>query len=521
MACWRALQITEIVRMICLEAYSEERYLRPTTLLALTTTSKIFSEPALDILWHEQSSLVPLVKCMPESLWEERESGKDAVLHIRRPIESSDISKLLFYSMRVRIFERRPYGREKTVHPEFLRALDMALPPNFMPKLVSLKWTPRLKHEVSLRHFLQPQLQKISLDIEDSVSALSILPYIKSCCPLITDLDLALQSDRPHTVSVMSNLVCGLHHLTDLSVPNLDEMGFRHVAQLPFLTKLSVSWAAEHSTLYPPDFLSETAFPALTSLSVCCRTARLCMGIIQTISSSRFARLYIYPLANWTTAAWQDLHTSLRDLSIKSVFKTLEVEDMDSYSGLDVGLHVVSEDSLRPLLAIKTLNNLTHHTHAGVDVGDDFLEEMARAWPSIGSILFRSDCLHPLPRATLKCLIPFARCCPELDYLELRMNAVNVPEFVQAPGQRIRHEVLEYLEVGESPIARGKEARVAAFISNLFPELDSLIVPDAMSLLDEDSRTHAKSWRRVKEMLPVFCEIRAEEKEFWRQELRS
>jgi hypothetical protein len=73
-ACLQALQINEIVRMICdqAEAADVESYSPPHTLLSLARTSRIFSDPALDLIWREQSSLVPLVKCMPDTLWEER-----------------------------------------------------------------------------------------------------------------------------------------------------------------------------------------------------------------------------------------------------------------------------------------------------------------------------------------------------------------------------------------------------------------------------------------------------------------
>lgn len=35
------------------------------TLAALARTCKTFSEPALDILWYSQDSVVPLISCLP------------------------------------------------------------------------------------------------------------------------------------------------------------------------------------------------------------------------------------------------------------------------------------------------------------------------------------------------------------------------------------------------------------------------------------------------------------------------
>lgn len=59
--------------MICQEAKPDSIYsLRHHTLPSLARTSKIFTEPALDLIWREQRSLAPLVKTMPETVWEQR-----------------------------------------------------------------------------------------------------------------------------------------------------------------------------------------------------------------------------------------------------------------------------------------------------------------------------------------------------------------------------------------------------------------------------------------------------------------
>ncbi|KAG1776409.1 hypothetical protein EV702DRAFT_938463, partial [Suillus placidus] len=39
------------------------------TLLALALTCKLFTGPALDLLWQDLRGLAPLIKCLPQSLW--------------------------------------------------------------------------------------------------------------------------------------------------------------------------------------------------------------------------------------------------------------------------------------------------------------------------------------------------------------------------------------------------------------------------------------------------------------------
>ncbi|KAF7331042.1 hypothetical protein MVEN_02444500 [Mycena venus] len=521
MACSQALQITEIVRLISEEADTESWYIPPITLVSLATTSRIFSDPALDLIWREQRSLVPLVKCMPDTLWEEREG---VVIHLLRPIASSDMSRLLFYSVRVRDLSMDdPIGRGKrgTLHPEFLRALDLSLPPHlFMPKLSHFSWVPKKKEVLSImRHFLGARIRKIDLGFGEHSMNLSILPFIKYSCPLISEFDLRVQTD-PYSTPLISDAVCGWQHLTDLSIPNLDEAGFMHIARLPSLSGLNLRSAKDTMLPYPPEFLTGSSFPALKYLFLGCETVRFCAGLVQVISSPNFESLSIRPLTSWTTVAWGELHTTLRDCFNNSAFQTIEVdgEEDESSHPVDITPYALSSDALRPLLEIKTLTSVSYQIYPGLDVDDEFLEEMALAWPDLQSLHFSTEVFQTQqPRATLKCLIAFAQHCLELSALGLCMDATDVPEFTQVPGDRVSNW-LNSLEVGASPINATKEAHIAAFISNLFPQLEYLI-PFSSVLVPEAFSSHAKSWRRVEDMIPVFASVRLQEKVFWTQDV--
>ena len=47
----------------------EDDPLSASSLARLARTCKAFQDPALDILWHSQYSLVPLLKCLPRDAW--------------------------------------------------------------------------------------------------------------------------------------------------------------------------------------------------------------------------------------------------------------------------------------------------------------------------------------------------------------------------------------------------------------------------------------------------------------------
>ena len=64
----KSLLVSEIISRVCSELYSTyDSY--PGTLAAFALTCHGISEPALDILWHTHSSIVPLLKCMSDELW--------------------------------------------------------------------------------------------------------------------------------------------------------------------------------------------------------------------------------------------------------------------------------------------------------------------------------------------------------------------------------------------------------------------------------------------------------------------
>ncbi|KAJ7886174.1 hypothetical protein B0H14DRAFT_1321637 [Mycena olivaceomarginata] len=366
-ACQRALGIQEIVRMICREADSRW-YIPQTTLISLATASKIFTDPALDVIWREQRSLVPLVKCMPETLWEEHDTKRitGPVIHLRRPITSADLPRFLFYSVRVRELELQ-YRSHGTLHHDFLRALDLCMPVHgCMPKLIKLNWAPKTHGVLSIiRHFLGPRIREIDLgNLADNTTMLSILPFIKSSCPLVSEFTLG-GSPSPLSHGAVSDAVCGWQYLTDLSVPNLDRAGFLHVAQLVSLTSLSLC-SQEETALHPPDFFSGPTFPSLEYLYVRCQTARFCTGLIQVISSRRLKDLTLRPLASWTTSVWQTVHTVLRDCLNHTALSSIEVEEGGNLSTRppDMTPYVLTADALRPLFAFNKLSSITYQLHS-------------------------------------------------------------------------------------------------------------------------------------------------------------
>ena len=71
----RCLSVTDIVYVIC-EKLSEPLGLAGNfsrelaSLAAFARTCRAVHEPALDHLWYTQTSIIPLLRCMPDGTWE-------------------------------------------------------------------------------------------------------------------------------------------------------------------------------------------------------------------------------------------------------------------------------------------------------------------------------------------------------------------------------------------------------------------------------------------------------------------
>lgn len=79
----RALGIPELVDLICAQLGTEG----PGGLLgndvahalsAFSRTSKMFCNPALNVLWRRQDTILNLLRCMPDDLWDIEESAEIA-----------------------------------------------------------------------------------------------------------------------------------------------------------------------------------------------------------------------------------------------------------------------------------------------------------------------------------------------------------------------------------------------------------------------------------------------------------
>ena len=80
----------------------------PATLASAARTCKTFSEPALDILWRDQSSLMPLIKCLPANALKESRFSKSRLVN-HTHLSTSSCADCLFLGNHQRTWARGLY----------------------------------------------------------------------------------------------------------------------------------------------------------------------------------------------------------------------------------------------------------------------------------------------------------------------------------------------------------------------------------------------------------------------------
>ncbi|KAJ7708213.1 hypothetical protein B0H17DRAFT_1325134 [Mycena rosella] len=540
----RSLKIPEIVALICFHIlcpHELDSRLRSraslATLAAVARTCTAFSNPALNLLWMSQETVMHLLQCMPEDIWsqesasdedEEEEEG----MGLARAILPSDWDRPLVYARRVKIFHfQEPYGLSWS--PKFFEELRLSFPGEYLfPNLETLEWE---SHKGSLlphvRMFLGPRLKHLTVAVFTSIAQLSLLPGLAKQCPALVDVQIEFSDDLERQCqSSLSLFVRGLNCVETLSVPCLDRAALEHVGRLPTFTSLKL----HHQLPLPsspalPSITNQALFTSLESLAVTGpdigeTLAFLAHSPIEAIDGTFPLLTTATTIATcYTTLVNTCSHAPLSSLSLR---RGLIGQTNPTINTLPTAAHIetyaIRGPQLRPLFLFTDLTHVNLGTPVGFALDDIAVTEMARAWPHLISLhLSATEYAHVPPRVTLDGLLSFAKYCPFLISLDLPLDASTVPDWQEqrAQNRRVRQTRFRTLNVRRSPVV--SPLAVSACLSSMFPNLRSVRCcrpdPDAVP----GSRAHETTilyerWTTVEAALPVLRTVRAEERH-WAQ----
>ncbi|KAF8554947.1 hypothetical protein OG21DRAFT_1603156 [Imleria badia] len=432
-------------------------------LASLAQTCRVFSEPSLNCLWRKLGSLRPLLRCI--FTVEVVDTRKNL-----RPPSLAEWSIINRYSRRIQELE---VSEDNTL---FLLECSI-FEPNFLPNLRVLKWVvdDYSGSLACIRPLLGPKLVSFDLFLEletgDHKELSSLLKTLPSHCPGLKFVSFDLFPDRnAESVSpILSRTICGFEKLARLAIDAvIDGVALQHLVMSPQITDLVLrirqSSQLEDLSLLP----SDTPFSGMKNITLIGPDLGSMIGLLrpegQVFSSTEF-RLESPPTSQLTLAFLTLLASPLRRSSLQSLALGWEDDSDIPDFELQDNPYIISHDTLRPLVFFHNLRELSIDLMNHISLNDEELVDLARGWPLLHFLHLVSGDGPPAKHLTLQVLVSLVVTCPELERVDLDLDARVVP--TTGVGVGVRSTIVKELNFQESPIDDPR--LVAEFLSQHFP----------------------------------------------------
>ncbi|KAJ6587538.1 hypothetical protein DFH09DRAFT_1274464 [Mycena vulgaris] len=491
-------------------------------LAVLARTCKHFQDPALNVLWSEQSTLFNLLDCFPADLFEVKQEPEEDTpdlddeaeenitwitdLHLRRPVTDTDWERPRFYSNRVRTLFLR--GADVLASGQALLALFAG--DHIFPNLVGLSFHADvpvyLRPSFNYIHtLLSPRIEWIDLDCKADLGLLSrIVPILTAQGPYLTRLSISgTVAYSESELRIFSTFVRSLVRVADLAVENLDHRTFQYLGRLPTLRVLNLENPRVPRMLHTPidDSASHEMYSSLETLQFGRTTLDRITAFVDMMSNSPLETIVAESLQEEPTgdavrqfysalAANCSLH-SLQTISIIVPESYLDDDDSDEYR--------INGATLRIIFRFVNITHVFLEQPFGFDLDDTDIFDMACSWPRIEWLALRGT-RRLIPRASLQGLYAFAQHCPNLRGLKISVDATGVPER-HPTNIMVTHSRLTGLELSSAPIRT--PSTVAAFISAIFPRAAVYGYWDVADDLDSSAEEaqYYDLWQEVADIL--------------------
>ena len=541
------------------------------TLPALARTCKAFFEPAIDELWHDLPDLSILVFLMPTDAWRTDEGEthwgqpiRKIVIRLHpacsgtktdhffqsllRDLVPSDLARFHIYTPRVRkpgdffsgppLNTRQDYMLDERALAPLLRVLpEHGVLPNLRQLELNYRTVPVLSA------LLGPSVEVITLRIEkeevlEDTVVLAALREIPRTCPGL--LQLAIHSEARANVflDAITDIIPALQTIEafDMTSSPIPLAALQVLAVAPSLKKLDVLVEFD-DTVY-----EELAAYMMQVGNPFSKLVDLTLGVA---APEHAFRLLAFISSNHLNSVTIRYSTAPNEEQVKMLFIALTsgphghgLHRVSIFAPLTsasaISTWKLTNSTLEPLLVLRALRTL-EIAYIVVDVDDEGLRTMAMAWPdlvtlSLGTQRWGSQNAHQ-PRATILGLLPFIQHCPGIETIGYRMvtDILHADEEVEPedrPGQGFMTDRALGLCVGDSRIH--DPFAVTAFLSDICPKLRYISHSwrTRYDIEDEedteadvaDEEDMDDKWESVMEFLPLFVQVRKQERAHWRKQ---
>ena len=459
--------------------------------------------------------------------------------------EPQDWVKVKAYAARIRAIRLDPYS-----YPSYYAVLKLAgsmyltlkrclgAEP-LLPNLRSFEWTQVQQNEpedvASLLLMLNPKVSSMdvvlgkmgiesAIEIADALSSfgenpaqLRTIHIVSPPCPPIEAAVLALGFRQQHLREFRYTWEneMSLDTVTHLSsMNNLQEVSIRANRDT---SRQLLEWAKDRSGHF---------FPSLQLFSLYTDTLSVCEAWLDTIRHPGLSSL-AFTVNQAPTA------TALREFFLKLVahpahgnLSKLRFSSTTPCSRNDTHLHVLRSDMIASLLQLN-LQVLKLEPGGPIEIDDDFVVRMARAWPRLRVLELNPEWRrYTVPTVTLAGLIPLAQHCPDVNAFAIPISTdVSAFEEEYEAGHRptggFSFRQCYMVGVGSSPVDQEADhLMIAGFLSDLCPDLMALQTSWARAGppkedergLDVENQEMGDSWRQIEKYAREMARGRRQER---------
>jgi len=306
--------------------------------------------------------------------------------------------------------------------------------------------------------------------------------------------------------------LCRFSHLRSVCCAEvtLTHRAIFHLASLPNLCEIDIRVSDDQIGICPS---LHTPFPALRSLSLNGESITASIDFVQKLIRSASLKSFNICVNDCPTSAQLgQIITLLVAHSLPEYLKDINFSHPDYISYGDHSPPLLDPADLAFLMKFPNLECISLETECSiVGFDDNLLEAMAMSWPKLHHLRLTNGLGNSLPsRCTLHGMLLLVQHCPNLMTLRIVFQSSAEIGWNGRPGGGIVNEHVHELEVGESPISDPRA--VASFLSDIFPNLTSIMAWDNFDPDDVMQVQNRERWQEAIELFHSFVAIRKEER---------
>lgn len=465
------------------------------------------------------------------------------MLDIARPLHEAEWDIVQGYARRVRHLRILD-----PLQPVDLSAiLSLCYPPvtyPLFPNLRSIVWNNnRSKALVFLGPLCSPLLTSLTFDIPNTAlwgpSEIAALIAAPQSCPALKVVTLPSTPLYPPS-PVYSKMLLAWCHLEEVTCGEIDTSAFSHLAHQTTLRKLSFKLTPTVSKSLYDGHLSMHTFSRIRELDVHAADLPSLVDLMQKFEMRPtvvHGRLDTSPTP-WDISAFFTFLTE-RHVGVKLRHISLEFKRMPSEthpvihpplpptndSHDDPSFHTsIYGNIIMPLAQFGSIDTLIIDIKCSIHLTDEDLSSLASAWPHLRALSLNKTHGWVKSGITQVGLLKIVECCPKLQTLCIAINTDTFREVpLERPGRGIQNRNIQTLAFADSVITSCATTVVAAFLSDVFPNLHDVTAWKSDQMRKrQGANIYATHWDNVSQQVKGMIRIRQQERRWrwWSEQAR-